>query len=143
MKLQLGPIEWERPSEPQTFQDIEQLLNMAGKDILRIAWDALSPIECKHYKDVKGGECRDSCSGKKRGIPSKSFCTNQLAREELAGWFASFFNLHRKQGNGNACVNHLIDIGLMRQQECVAEFRGAFYSKPPDYYKPYVSKRFD
>lgn len=74
--MQIGQINYVRPSEPVEFKDVEYILTMAGKDLIRIAWTCLNPNSSNeikgslgrffesffNLKDGDGGKCIDLLS---------------------------------------------------------------------------------
>ena len=66
--MQIGQINYARPSEPVEFKDVEYILTMAGKDVIKIAWSRLNPNS-----------------------------SNEI-NESLEHFFESFFNLKEGEG---------------------------------------------
>lgn len=86
MGIRLGVIEYDRPSRPVKVDDVRQMLAVAGKDVIRLAWASLNP---------DSGNC--------------------VKREALATWFCEFFNLERDCGNGNRCTGLLCNMDLLER----------------------------
>lgn len=84
MGILLGVIEYERPSRPVKADDVRQILAVAGKDVVRLAWSSLNP---------------DS--------------SNDVKHDAIAVWFCEFFNMPRNDGQGSKCVRILCDMDLL------------------------------
>ena len=95
MSIQIGIISYTRPTSPIMHEDIKHIININGKDIIRIAWKALSPR-----------------------------ASGYIDRDHLASWFCDLFNLKHSCGQGNACINQLTSTGLFRcgSDACVPSF---------------------
>ena len=108
-EIRIGILSYERPDNPGSYEDVQHVLAVAGKDVVRLAWQSMAPYTCEHYDS----NCR--CS---RGPWQRSFCTKLVQREHLAAWLCQFFNLRRDCGQGNACINQLVDAGVLISHEC-------------------------
>jgi hypothetical protein len=84
MSIRFGIIEYERSSRPVNADTIRQLLSVAGKDVIRLAWSSLNP---------------DS--------------SNDVKHDALAVWFCEFFNLTRNDGQGSKCIRVLCDLNIL------------------------------
>ncbi|AQQ71434.1 hypothetical protein SMSP2_01808 [Limihaloglobus sulfuriphilus] len=52
--MQIGQINYVRPSSPVEFEDVEHILTMSGKDLIRIAWSSLNPNSSNEIKGALG-----------------------------------------------------------------------------------------
>jgi hypothetical protein len=84
MGIRLGVIEYSRPLQPATADDVRQILAVAGKDVVRLAWSSLNP-------DKDGN----------------------IKRDALAVWLCEFFNMERNEGHGSKCIQILEGMGLL------------------------------
>ena len=84
MSIRLGVIEYDRPSRAVKTDEVRQILAVAGKDVIRLAWSSLNPSS-----------------------------ENWVNSDALATWFCEFFNLDRNCGNGNQCIGLLCDLNLL------------------------------
>jgi hypothetical protein len=128
--MQIGSFQYTRPDYPVRHSDIEHVLAVSGKEIIRVAWSALAPFECKHFRP------QGSCS---RGPYGRRYCTRQIVKEDLAAWFCQFFNLERDCGQGTACINQLASLGLLTCARCVSA-EGIFSN---DFYVPCCAPAFN
>lgn len=107
--IHVGVLSYERPDCPGSHEDVQHILAVAGKDVVRLAWRSLAPYTCGHYSE------NSRCS---RGPWNRTFCTRQVNREHLAAWLCQFFNLRRDCGQGNACIDQMVEAGVLVSHEC-------------------------
>ena len=81
--MKLGLIQYDRPSQPVSKADVEGIINLAGKDVIRMAWASLNPTSSGRIDDLA-----------------------------LENWLFSFFNF-KSTDDAHACISHLISIGLL------------------------------
>lgn len=86
--IRFGMVEYERSKERISADELKPFLATSGKQVLKIAWDALAP-------DYEGG----------------------VKGDELASWFVEIFNLVRDEGNGTKCIWFLESLGLLRVEK--------------------------
>lgn len=83
MGIRLGVIEYDRPSRPVKVDDVRQMLAVAGKDVIRLAWSSLNPD-----------------SG------------NDVKYSALAFWFRDFLNMVDYE-HGGECIGVLKSLNLL------------------------------
>jgi hypothetical protein len=97
MAITFGVVQFERPSKPQSADAVNELLSLAGKDIIRLAWSSLAP-------DVGG----------------------YIQQNALAVWFCQVFNLESDCGNGTQCIYLLKSLGLLKSHDHVNRYKPRF-----------------
>ena len=108
-EMRIGILSYERLDSPGCHEDVQHTLAVAGKDVVRLAWQSMAPYTCNHYDP----NCR--CS---RGPWQRSFCTKLVERDQLAAWLCQFFNLRHNCGQGNACIDQLVAAGIVISHQC-------------------------
>jgi len=83
--IRFGSFEYERRDEKISADDVTPFLATSGKQVLRVAWDALAP-------DYEGG----------------------VKGHQLASWFVEVFNMVGGEYNGTKCIWFLERLGLLK-----------------------------
>lgn len=109
MEIKFGVMTFVRSDQLICHKDVEHLLSVAGKDVIRLAWGALAPFRCGCLKE--DGRCSDNYG-------TGSYCQRIIFRSCLEHWFCQFFNLRRDKGEGYSCVSQLVSIGLLKTPGC-------------------------